>query len=71
MSLGNERYSVRNPLINSVCVTDEFSFTNGRKTNGGDVVFLINGISVFIELLHLKYPNHGKMFKALMRSCLK
>lgn len=23
------------------------------------------------ELLHLKYPNHGKMFKALMRSYLK
>jgi hypothetical protein len=22
------------------------------------------------ELLHLKYPNHGKMFKALMRSYL-
>lgn len=23
------------------------------------------------ELLHLKYPNHGKMFKALMRSYLR
>lgn len=23
------------------------------------------------ELLHLKYPNHGKMFKALMRTYLK
>ena len=23
------------------------------------------------ELLHMKYPNHGKMFKALMRSYLK
>jgi predicted metal-dependent hydrolase len=23
------------------------------------------------ELLHLKYPNHGKMFKALLRSYLK
>jgi len=23
------------------------------------------------ELLHLKYPNHGKMFKALLRAYLK
>ncbi len=23
------------------------------------------------ELLHLKYPNHGKMFKALLKSYLK
>lgn len=23
------------------------------------------------ELLHMKYPNHGKMFKALLRSYLK
>lgn len=23
------------------------------------------------ELLHLKYPNHGKMFKALLRSYLR
>ncbi len=28
-------------------VTDEFSFTNGTKTNRYDVVFLINGIPVF------------------------
>ena len=29
-------------------VTDEFSFTNGTKTNRYDVVFLINGIPVFL-----------------------
>lgn len=29
-------------------VTDEFSFTNGKKTIRGDVVFLINGVPVFI-----------------------
>ncbi len=29
-------------------VTDEFSFTNGRKTIRADVVYLINGIPVFI-----------------------
>ena len=28
-------------------VTDEFSYTNGTKTNRYDVVFLINGIPVF------------------------
>jgi type I restriction enzyme, R subunit len=33
---------------NTFHVTDEFSFTNGRKTIRGDVVFLINGIPVFI-----------------------
>lgn len=29
-------------------VTDEFSYTNGMKTNRYDVVFLINGIPVFL-----------------------
>jgi len=33
---------------NTFHVTDEFSFTNGSKTIRGDVVFLINGIPVFI-----------------------
>ncbi len=33
---------------NTFHVTDEFSFTNGRKTIRADVVFLINGIPVFI-----------------------
>lgn len=29
-------------------VTDEFTFTNGSKTNRPDVVFLVNGIPVFL-----------------------
>ncbi|NWF76769.1 MAG: type I restriction endonuclease subunit R [Nitrospirae bacterium] len=33
---------------NTFHVTDEFSFTNGRKTIRADIVFLINGIPVFI-----------------------
>jgi type I restriction enzyme R subunit len=33
---------------NTFHVTDEFSFTNGRKTIRADVVFLINGIPVFM-----------------------
>lgn len=33
---------------NTFHVTDEFSFTNGRKTIRADVVFLINGLPVFI-----------------------
>jgi type I restriction enzyme, R subunit len=32
---------------NTFHVTDEFTFTNGTKTNRYDVVFLINGIPVF------------------------
>lgn len=32
---------------NTYHVTDEYSFTNGTKTNRYDVVFLINGIPVF------------------------
>ncbi len=40
---------VTEPIANNAFhVTDEFSFTNGRKTIRGDVVFLINGIPVFI-----------------------
>ena len=33
---------------NTFHVTDEFSFTNGRKTIRADVVFIINGIPVFM-----------------------
>jgi predicted metal-dependent hydrolase len=46
----------------------------GRITFNSDI---LNQTKKFLdevivhELLHLKYPNHGKMFKALMRSYLK
>jgi len=33
---------------NTFQVTDEFEFTNGSKTIRGDVVFLINGVPVFL-----------------------
>jgi len=33
---------------NTFHVTDEFSFTNGTKTNRPDIVFLINGVPVLI-----------------------
>ena len=36
-----------NPERNEFHVTDEFSYTNGIKTNRPDVVFFINGIPVF------------------------
>lgn len=37
-----------NPAANSLIVTDEFSFTNGTRTIRADIVFLINGIPVFL-----------------------
>lgn len=36
-----------NPERNEFHVTDEFSYTNGLKTNRPDVVFFINGIPIF------------------------
>ncbi len=36
-----------NPENNIYQVTDEYSYTNGVKTNRFDVVFLINGVPVF------------------------
>src|SRR5207249_2285616 len=35
-------------LRNVFQVTEEFSFTNGRKTVRADVVFLINGVPILI-----------------------
>ncbi|NWF76770.1 MAG: M48 family metallopeptidase [Nitrospirae bacterium] len=46
----------------------------GRITLNSDILKLtkkrLDEVIVH-ELLHLKYPNHGKMFKALIRSYLK
>ncbi len=44
-----------NPERNEFHVTEEFSFTNGIKTNRPDVVFFINGIPVFV--LEAKAPH--------------
>ena len=43
------------PERNKFHVTEEFSFTNGVKTNRPDVVFFINGIPVFV--LEAKAPH--------------
>ncbi len=48
--------------------------SRGRITFNSDILkeprkFLDEAI--VHELLHLKYPNHGKMFKALLKSYLK
>lgn len=40
-------------------VTDEFSFTNGRNTIRGDVVFLINGVPVFIAETKAAHKTDG------------
>ena len=37
-----------NPENNEYHVTDEWQFTNGKFTNRGDVVFLVNGIPVIL-----------------------
>lgn len=37
-----------NPRANLLQITDEFSFTNGTRTIRADIVFLINGIPVFL-----------------------
>lgn len=44
-----------NAQRNEFHVTDEFSFTNGVKTNRPDLVFFVNGIPVFI--LEAKAPH--------------
>jgi type I restriction enzyme R subunit len=43
----NVRIIDENAKNNVYQVTDEFSYTNGMKTNRYDVVFLINGVPVF------------------------
>lgn len=40
-------------------ITDEFSFTNGRNTIRGDVVFLINGVPVFIAETKAAHKTDG------------
>jgi predicted metal-dependent hydrolase len=46
----------------------------GRITFNSDILKqtrkFLHEVIVY-ELMHLKYPNHGKMFKALIRSYLK
>ena len=45
--------------------------TNGRLTFSHDIMkedFENKHKIIVHELLHLKYPNHGKMFKALLNS---
>ncbi len=44
---------------NKFHVTDEFSFTNGVKTNRPDIVFFINGIPVFILEAKAPYRFNG------------
>jgi len=43
-----EFIDAQNIDANTFQVTDEFEFTNGSKTIRGDVVFLINGVPVFL-----------------------
>ena len=44
--------------------------SKGRLTFSSDLMkeeFEVRGKVIVHELLHLKYPNHGKMFKSLLR----
>ena len=47
--------------------------TAGRLTFGADVLKLESDLADYIivhELLHLRVPNHGKLWKSLMRAYL-
>ena len=44
-----------NPDRNEFQITEEFSYTNGTRTNRPDIVFFINGIPVFV--LEAKAPH--------------
>lgn len=55
-------------------LVEEFPHKRGNVTLSSDLLEQPEEFRARViveELLHLKVPNHGKLFKALLRSCLE
>ena len=66
-----QRLKVRPPRVRVQCMTRKWGScsTSGYITLASDLADQAPGFQDFVithELLHLRVPNHGKLFKALM-----
>ena len=66
-----QRLKVRPPRVRVQCMTRKWGScsTSGYITLANDLADQAPGFQDFVithELLHLRVPNHGKLFKALM-----